>query len=238
MLGQESDLKRSSSSKILLAIAAVTSAAFLTSPTLAQQDDASPSGVAAATASAASPCTVGVIVAANFDYDLQSIWGGAAGIIGQALADEANRDKLQERRNELELALPPEALFEIITKSDLQKVGIAPGSHFLPLRRDGSADMLVKTKTSIFRDSGDCHYELYVTRISASKTIMYGTFLDTKFNIKKYSGGKIVYTYKDTIRRKISNFPASAESDVTPSRLGVQEIFRQQWEYFLGKVKL
>ena len=187
-------------------------------------------------------CTVGLWIAPKFDYDLQSLWGGVAGLVGQALADEANSDKLYDRRNELEKALPTEAVYQIITSANLEKIAKEGAIKFLPLQlvpptsQNMKSLMLSKSRNSDF--SGGCYYEIYVSKVSAYKTIVYGTFLDSKFTIKKFSGENVSGSYTNSIRRKILGFPAKTPEEIENSQAGVRKIFSEEFEFFLKNSKL
>lgn len=194
-----------------------------------------------APASATAACTVGLWIAPKFDYDLQSLWGGVAGVLGQALADEANSDKLIDRRNELEKTLTPEVVYGIITSANFQNIRKKEDLFFLPLQSSPVSQEqmknLVNSKVRNSEFSGECYYEIYVTKVSAYKTIVYGTFLDSNFRVKKFTGRDVSGTHSNSIRRKIKDFPAKSPEETAASREGVRKIFAEEFQYFLDKAK-
>ena len=217
--------------KISLAVAA----AVLCPPLSAQ----TPLGISAEESGKASSCTFALWVAPSYDYDLQSFWGIALGgaIVGQAVADTFNDEKIQKRRNELEKALPPEAILNAFQKVDLSQLsgGRAHIVTLMPISTD-----LKKMRKSAERSSeitSLCYNEIYVTDVKANKTLIYGTLFDVRFSIKQFDGNTLKMQYSDKIRRKIPNFPPETAESVEMSYAGVRKIFAEQLEYYLKKLK-
>ena len=224
------------SSRFALILSAL-SFAFGSSPVLAQEASTSDIRLEAGNEARIENCAIGVWVAPKFDYALQSGWGAVGGLLGQLAADQANRDKITSRKNDLEKALSPEIIYEILKSSDLSKILAGSKPVYLPLRKDENIKALAKSKNRNIKTEYDCYFEIYVKNISAQKTMIYGTFFDANFVIKKFDHENEAYSYSDSIRRKIANFPPANEGDIDSSYQGVRKVFSEQFAFFVGKIK-
>lgn len=183
-----------------------------------------------------SSCTFAIWTPTKFKYNLQSGWGVFGGLLGQAAADSANKDKLQDRRNELEKVLDPDVVFRIFQDSNIKNIEKFKNAKFIKLSSDLDPKLALNSQLRSSESTEKCYYEIFVNKVTAEKTIVYGTFFDTQFAVKDFSYSKPLI-YKDSIRRKIENFPPKTQSDIDNSYSGVRKVFSEQLDFFIQKYK-
>jgi hypothetical protein len=209
------------------------------SPSYAQAGPGRESGPAGQADEPSSYCKFALWVEPSYKYDLQSFWGIALGgaLIGQAVADTVNEEKLQSRKNELEKALPPEAILAALQKADLSRFSKGGAQVISLMPASPELKKLIKSPKRSSTISSHCYTEFYITGVKANKTLIYGTLFDARFSIKQFEGEKVTLQYSDNIRRKIPDFPPETPDAAAKSYAGVQRIFSEQLEYYLKKIK-
>lgn len=186
-----------------------------------------------------SSCSFALWVEPSYKYDLQSFWGVALGgaLIGQAVADTVNEEKLQSRKNELEKALPPEAILAAFQNSDLSRFSENRERTISLMPANPDLKKLLKSTGRSSSINSNCYTEFYVTGVKANKTLIYGTLFDVRFTVKKFEGEKLILQYSDNIRRKIPDFPPATPDMAEQSYAGVKRVFSEQLEFYLKKIK-
>ncbi len=188
-------------------------------------------------ATISSQCTVAFWTPTNFKYSLQgagALWGG---VIGALIDQAANKGVREERKNELEKALDPDVAFEIFKSSNIRSISEFNDIKFITLPKDLDEKSSLKSNLRSAHDDSECYIELFVTKVRADKTMIYGTFFDTSFALKDFRSKGNPRIYKDTIRRKVQNFPPKSEEEIDSSYQGVRQVFLEQINFFINKYK-